>query len=109
MWPGAPASWASGPGPCACWRPGAFAASRSSWPTSGLATAGWRGGNAMSTDDGLRDAVRRFFARRPDPLELDDMTAARLLSGRLDPADAPPAYATVAHVTTAAAAPGRPD
>ncbi len=63
----------------------------------------------MSTDDGLRDAMRRFFARRPDSLELDDMTAARLLSGRLDPADAPPSYAAVAQVTAAAAAPGRPD
>lgn len=63
----------------------------------------------MSTDDGLRDAMRRFFARRPDPLELDDMTAARLLSGRLDPADAPPAYAGVAQLTAAVAAPGRSD
>jgi hypothetical protein len=63
----------------------------------------------MSADDGLRDEMRRFFARRPDPLALDELTAARLLSGQLDPADAPPAFAGVARVLGAATAPGRPD
>jgi len=63
----------------------------------------------MSSEDGLRDEMRRFFARRPDPLALDEVTAARLLSGHLDPADAPPAFADVARVVGAAAAPGRAD
>jgi hypothetical protein len=63
----------------------------------------------MSGDDGLRDEMRRFFARRPDPLALDEVTAARLLSGRLDPADAPPRFAGVARVLGAAAAPGHSD
>jgi hypothetical protein len=63
----------------------------------------------MSADDGLRAEMRRFFARRPDPLALDDVTAARLLSGHLDPADAPPAFSDVARVIGAVAAPGRPD
>ena len=63
----------------------------------------------MSADDGLRDEMRRFFARRPDPLALDEVTAARVLSGHLDPADAPPAFAAVARVLGAAAAPGSPD
>jgi hypothetical protein len=63
----------------------------------------------MSGDDGLRDEMRRFFARRPDPLALDEVTAARLLSGQLDPADAPPGFAGVARVLGAATAPGRPD
>jgi hypothetical protein len=63
----------------------------------------------MSSDDGLRDEISRFFARRPDPLTLDEVTAARLLSGQLDPADAPPRFAGVARVLGAAAAPGRPD
>jgi hypothetical protein len=62
----------------------------------------------MSADDGLRDEMRRFFARRPDPLALDEVTAARLLSGHLDPADAPPAYAAVARVLGAATAPAHP-
>jgi hypothetical protein len=42
-------------------------------------------------------------------LPLDDPTAERLLSGRLDPDDAPPAYAPVARLLRAAAAPPGPD
>ena len=40
---------------------------------------------------------------------LDDDTAERLLSGRLDPDDAPPAYAGVARLLQTAAAPPDPD
>jgi hypothetical protein len=51
-----------------------------------------------------------FPAEMPDQpsspiLPLDDDTAERLLSGRLDPDDAPPAYADVAWLVRAAAAP----
>jgi hypothetical protein len=45
---------------------------------------------------------------RPIP-PLDDATAERLLSGRLDPDDAPPGYAPVARLLHAAAAPPSPD
>jgi hypothetical protein len=44
-----------------------------------------------------------------DPLDLDDETAERLLSGRLHPADAPPAYADVARLLADAAALEAPD
>jgi hypothetical protein len=44
-----------------------------------------------------------------DPLALDQGTAERLLDGTLDPADAPPAYAAVARVLAATAAPPRAD
>ena len=44
-----------------------------------------------------------------DPLALDEETAERLLSGRLHPADAPPAYADVARLLASAAAPEAPD
>jgi hypothetical protein len=55
-----------------------------------------------------------FAAEMPDdpssPIgPLDDDTAERLLSGRLDPLDAPPAYAAVARLLQAAAAPPTPD
>jgi hypothetical protein len=55
-----------------------------------------------------------FPAEMPDdpsaPIDLlDDDTAERLLSGRLDPLDAPPPYATVARLLRAAAAPPTPD
>jgi hypothetical protein len=52
-----------------------------------------------------------FSAEMPDhPIPpLDDDTAERLLSGRLDPDDAPPAYAGVARLLRAAAAPAGPD
>ena len=51
------------------------------------------------------------YARRtvqPDPLALDRSTAERLLAGRVTPSDAPPAYAPVARVLRAAAAPATP-
>jgi hypothetical protein len=55
-----------------------------------------------------------FPAEMPDhpssPISpLDGDTAERLLSGRLDPDDAPPAYAGVARLLRAAAAPAGPD
>jgi hypothetical protein len=55
-----------------------------------------------------------FPAEMPDdpssPIDpLDDDTAERLLSGRLDPLDAPPSYAAVARLFQAAAAPPSPD
>ena len=55
-----------------------------------------------------------FPAEMPDdpssPIDpLDDDTAERLLSGRLDPLDAPPSYAAVARLLQAAAAPPTPD
>jgi hypothetical protein len=52
-----------------------------------------------------------FSAEMPDhPIpSLDADTAERLLSGRLDPDDAPPAYAGVARLLQAAAAPASPD
>jgi hypothetical protein len=55
-----------------------------------------------------------FPAEMPDdpscPIDpLDDDTAERLLSGRLDPLDAPPPYAAVARLLQAAAAPPTPD
>jgi hypothetical protein len=43
----------------------------------------------------------------PPPLDHD--TVERLLADRLDPADAPPGYAAVARVLSAAAGPPRPD
>jgi hypothetical protein len=55
-----------------------------------------------------------FPAEMPDdpssPIDpLDDDTAERLLSGRLDPLDAPPSYAAVARLLQGAAAPPTPD
>jgi hypothetical protein len=46
---------------------------------------------------------------RADPFALDDRTVERLLAGRLAPADVPPAYAGVARLLTAAAAPPSPE
>jgi len=64
----------------------------------------------MSDDDALRGDMRRLGRQLGrDPLDLDEGTAERLLAGTLDPADAPPAYAAVAQVLTAAAAPPRPE
>lgn len=63
----------------------------------------------MSGDDRRRDEMRSVFTRRRHPLTLDEDTAARLLTGRLDPADAPPGFAEVARVIAAAAAPARRD
>jgi uncharacterized membrane protein YgcG len=64
----------------------------------------------MSDDDALRGEMRRLGHHLGrDPLDLDEGTAERLLAGTLDPADAPPAYAAVAHVLAAAAAPPRPE
>jgi hypothetical protein len=59
----------------------------------------------VSSDDALGDEMH---APDRDPLALDQGTADRLLAGTLDPADAPPAYAEVARVLTAAAGPPQP-
>lgn len=64
----------------------------------------------MNDDDALPFEMRRF----PDspgssPPTLDHDTADRLLAGRLDPADAPPGFAAVAMVVTAATAPATPE
>jgi uncharacterized membrane protein YgcG len=65
----------------------------------------------MSDDDALRGDMSSRLGRHlgRDPLDLDEGTAERLLAGTLDPADAPPAYAAVAQVLAAAAAPPRPE
>ena len=64
----------------------------------------------MSRSDGLPpEMFRRSSTRAADPLALDEPTAARLLAGAIEPADAPPGYAPVAAVLVAAAAPGRPE
>lgn len=64
----------------------------------------------MSERDALQDEMRRLLLGElgSDPLAIDQDTGGRLLSGRLDPADAPPGYAEVARVLEAAAAPANP-
>ena len=62
----------------------------------------------MSGDDALPGDMRRFLhGSDGDPLALPADTAERLLSGRPSPGT-PPAYAEVAEVLAAAAAPARP-
>jgi hypothetical protein len=64
----------------------------------------------VSGDDALGDEMLTPYRRSDgDPLALDQGTADRLLDGTLNPADAPPAYAAVASVLAAAAAPPRAD
>jgi hypothetical protein len=65
----------------------------------------------MPGDGALLAEMRRPIPIRlgSDPLALDDATAERLLQGRLDPDDAPPAYAGVAALLAAVSAPARPD
>jgi hypothetical protein len=66
----------------------------------------------MATEDAPFAELRRRLAGRAwdDPLALDRDTAERLVSGRMDPADAPPGYAEVVALLAAAAAPtGDPD
>jgi hypothetical protein len=46
---------------------------------------------------------------RVDPLALDDRIVERLLSGRLGPADVPPAYAGVARLLAAVAGSPSPE
>jgi hypothetical protein len=48
---------------------------------------------------------RLLTSRTPRPAPLDQETADRLLTGRLDPADAPPGYGEVARLLAAASAP----
>jgi hypothetical protein len=65
----------------------------------------------MPGDGALLAEMRRPIPIRlgSDPLALDDATAERLLQGRLDPDDAPPAYAGVAALLAAVSAPVCPD
>jgi hypothetical protein len=58
----------------------------------------------MNDDDALPFEMRQLPGHQAPPT-LDDETADRLLAGRLDPADAPPGYAAVAKLVTAATAP----
>jgi hypothetical protein len=64
----------------------------------------------MAQGDGLQHEMRRLLLGElgSDPLAIDQDTADRLLAGRLDPADAPPGYAEVATVLSAASAPAFP-
>jgi len=59
----------------------------------------------MNDDDALPFEMRQHLGPRGSSPTLDDETADRLVAGRLDPADAPPGYAAVAKVVTAATAP----
>jgi hypothetical protein len=59
----------------------------------------------MNDDDALPSEMRQRPGRREAPPILDDETADRLLTGRLDPADAPPGYAGVAKLVAATTAP----
>jgi hypothetical protein len=64
----------------------------------------------MSDENALAGEMRRLLASlRSSPPPLDQVTADRLLAGRLDPADAPHGYAAVARLLAAAAAPPGPD
>jgi hypothetical protein len=64
----------------------------------------------MSGEHALPNKMRRLLAslRHPPPA-VDQDTADRLLTGRLDPADAPPGYDAVARLLAAATAPASPD
>jgi hypothetical protein len=60
----------------------------------------------MNDDDALPFEMRqRLGSRGSSPPTLDHDTADRLLAGQLGPADAPPGYAAVAKVVSAASAP----
>ena len=64
----------------------------------------------MNDDDALPFEMRRHpGSPGSSPPTLDHDTADRLLAGRLDPADAPPGFAAVAMVVTAATAPATPE
>jgi hypothetical protein len=64
----------------------------------------------MSGENALPDKMRRLLASLGQmPRAVDKDTADRLLTGRLDPADAPPGYAAVARLLAAATAPASPD
>ncbi|HZD70813.1 MAG TPA: hypothetical protein VFA45_18540, partial [Actinomycetes bacterium] len=64
----------------------------------------------MSDRDALHDEMRRLLLGElgADPAALDRDTVDRLVTGRLEPADAPPGYAEVATVLQAAASPPTP-
>jgi hypothetical protein len=64
----------------------------------------------MSDQDALQDEMRRLLLGElgVHPSALDGDTVDRLLTGRLEPDDAPPGYAAVAAVLQAAAGPPSP-
>src|SRR6266542_399290 len=109
-WPRSLRSWASARGPSGCSRTAACAGWRSGSGPTFQPHGGW--GNEMTGDDGLHDEMRHQRPQpgfRSDPLALDEGTAERLLTGGLDPADAPPAYMRTAMVLEAIAAPPSSD
>ncbi len=57
----------------------------------------------MRDDDAVEGEMRRLHRAHRDPFALDQDTAERLLSGWLDPDDAPPGYARVAELLARAA------
>lgn len=59
----------------------------------------------MNARDGSGDGMNEFLST---PSDLDDNTAERMLSGHVDPADAPPGYAGVTEVLAAASASALP-
>jgi hypothetical protein len=64
----------------------------------------------MSGANALLNKMRRLLASlRHLPPAVDHDTADRLLTGRLDPADAPPGYDAVVRLLAAATAPASPD
>jgi hypothetical protein len=66
------------------------------------------GRNAPGDGGALPRDMRPLLALLGSPV-LDEDTADRLLSGRLDPADTPPAYAPVARLVKAATGPATPE
>jgi hypothetical protein len=63
----------------------------------------------MRDGDALPHDMRRLLASLKSTPPVDHDTIDRLLTGRLDPADAPPGYAEVARLLTAATAPAGRD
>jgi len=57
----------------------------------------------MRDDDAVEGEMRRLHRTHRDPFALDQDTAERLLSGRLEPDDAPPGYSRVAELLARAA------
>ena len=58
----------------------------------------------MDADDASSGEMRRRADRDADPLALDEETVERLLTGELDPGQAPPGYAEMAALLAAATA-----
>ena len=64
---------------------------------------------AMGPDDASPPDMRRFSTPGADPLALDEDTVERLLTGDLQPHQAPAGYAEVAALLAATVAPPRPE